>query len=113
MSGTLQEKILLFKLQVEQDPEAYAALYDLYVKRIYRFVFFKVSSHEEAEDITSEVFLKAWRYITEKKSAVESFSGLLYRLARNSIVDSYRAKMKKRENLSAEEIEVTDGGKWY
>ena len=52
MSTTLNEKILLYKLQTEQDPEAFVALYDNYVKRIYRFVYFKVATHEEAEDIT-------------------------------------------------------------
>ena len=74
MSKPKAEKKLLYRLQYNQDPEAFTGLYDLYVKRIYRFVFFKVSSHEEAEDITSEVFLKAWRYITEKKSAVEGLT---------------------------------------
>ena len=59
MPGKIAEKILLYRLQVERDPEAYGTLYDIYVRRIYRFVYFKVSSHEEAEDITSDVFLKA------------------------------------------------------
>ncbi|MDD2758204.1 MAG: RNA polymerase sigma factor [Patescibacteria group bacterium] len=91
MSGKITEKILLYRLQTKQDPEAFAELYDLYVKRIYRFVFFKVSGHEEAEDLTSEVFLKVWNFIAEKKE-VKSFSGLLYRTARNSIIDLYRSK---------------------
>ncbi|MBI5729113.1 MAG: RNA polymerase sigma factor [Candidatus Magasanikbacteria bacterium] len=112
----MQEKILLFKLQVEQDPEAFAALYDLYVKRIYRFVYFKVSSHEEAEDITSEVFLKAWHYLQEKKE-VKSFSGLLYRVARNCIIDLYRSKAAKPETVvtdfSEKVPEIGDGGGWY
>lgn len=116
MSSTLQEKILLFKLQVEHDPEAFAALYDLYVKRIYRFVYFKVSSHEETEDITSDVFLKAWRYLQEKKE-VKSFSGLLYRIARNSIIDLYRNKAAKPEiilsDFSEEMPDVGDKGEWY
>lgn len=116
MSGTLQEKILLFKLQVEQDPEAFATLYDLYVKRIYRFVYFKVSSHEEAEDITSEVFLKAWHYLQEKKE-VKSFSGLLYRVARNCIIDLYRGKTAKPEtalsDFAEEAPEMGDNGQWY
>jgi RNA polymerase sigma-70 factor (ECF subfamily) len=92
------EKILLFQIQQKQNSEAYGKLYDAYVRQIYRFVYFKVSTHEEAEDITAEVFLKAWRYLQEKKE-VKSFSGLLYRIARNGIVDLYRARTNHPESL--------------
>ncbi|HLD34520.1 MAG TPA: RNA polymerase sigma factor, partial [Patescibacteria group bacterium] len=84
--------------------------------RIYRFVYFKVSSHEEAEDITSEVFLKAWHFLQEKKE-VKSFSGLLYRVARNCIIDLYRRKAAKPEtalsNFLEEALEIGDRGQWY
>lgn len=112
MTGKIREKILLYKIQTRLDPEAFAELYDLYVKQIYRFVFFKVSSHEEAEDITSEVFLKTWNYLQENKE-ITSFSGLLYRVARNSIVDLYRARAAKPEQLLEEDAEIGDGGRWY
>ena len=112
--NTIAEKLLLLKLRTKEDPEAFAKLYDIYAKRIYSFVFFKVSNREEAEDITSEVFLKAWRYINEKKK-IESFSGLLYRLARNSVIDLYRLRSKQKEPLSIDteiSIEIGDAGKW-
>lgn len=112
MSGKITDKILLYKLQTKQDPEAFAALYDKYVKQIYRFVYFKVRGREEAEDITSEVFLKAWNYLQEQPE-VKSFSGLLYRIARNCIIDLYRAKAAKPEHLLSPEFEVGDSGKWY
>ncbi len=111
MPSKLNEKILLYKLLTERDPEAFAALYDIYLTRIYRFVYFKVSSHEEAEDLTSEVFLKTWHYIQEKRE-VESFSGLLYRIARNCIIDLYRQKASKPEIFTDEEIDASDEGKW-
>lgn len=115
MSGSkFSEKLLLLRLRTKEDPEAFAKLYDIYAKRIYSFVFFKVSNREEAEDITSEVFLKAWRYINEKKK-IESFSGLLYRLARNSVIDLYRSRVGQKESLSLDaemQIEVGDAGKW-
>lgn len=113
MSRKITEKILLYTLYSKNDPEAFAKLYDLYARRIYSFVFFKVSGKEEAEDITSEVFLKAWNYVTENKS-VESFSGLLYRLARNSIIDLYRKKKQETISLDNEEreIEMGDSGVW-
>ncbi|MEK7213442.1 MAG: RNA polymerase sigma factor [Patescibacteria group bacterium] len=115
MSEKIPEKILLYRLQTQHDPEAFAELYDFYVKRIYRFVFFKVSNHEEAEDITADVFLKAWNFINEHKE-IKSFSGLLYRVARNCIIDVYRARASQPELLSKDEVgavEQSDGGRWY
>ncbi|MDO8499706.1 MAG: sigma-70 family RNA polymerase sigma factor [bacterium] len=116
MSG-INEKILLYQAQFRQDPEAFAKLYDEYVKRIYTFVYFKVSNHEEAEDITSEVFLKAWHYLSEKKE-VKSFGGLVYRMARNCVIDLYRSRSIKPEFLTVnpeqtEELDFGDGGRWY
>ena len=40
--------------------EAFGQLYDAYMERIYRFVYFRVEDQQTAEDITSQVFLKAW-----------------------------------------------------
>lgn len=107
MSRSLNETMLLYRAKVKQDPEAFAKLYDQYVKRIYRFVYFKVSSHEEAEDITSEVFLKAWNYLRDNKD-IKSFSGLLYRIARNSVIDLYRAKALHGEVLSIYDKDVSE-----
>lgn len=94
----LSEQLLLYKIKAHRDPEAFAKLYDLYIEKIYRFTFFKVSNKEEAEDITSDIFLKAWNYLTSKKSEkVQSFGGLIYTIARNTIVDFYRKKGKRKE----------------
>lgn len=112
MPGKIAEKILLYQLQTKQDPESFAKLYDTYVEQIYRFVYFKVSSHEEAEDITSEVFLKAWHYIQERKE-IKSFRGLLYRIARNCVIDMYRLKYSKPESPLNEDIDIGDNNKWY
>ena len=59
MLDKLKEKYLLFKVRTEQDPEAYAQIYDRYIEKIYRFIYFKVSSKETAEDLASETFLRS------------------------------------------------------
>jgi RNA polymerase sigma-70 factor (ECF subfamily) len=83
------------------------------MEEIYRFIYFKVSGHEEAEDLTAEVFLKAWNYIQEGKE-VKSFSGILYRIARNTIIDLYRSKAAQPEvtSLYNEEVEASDENVW-
>lgn len=93
----MKEKILLYKVMTQQDADAYGALYDLYVEKIYRFVFFKLNNKEEAEDVTSEVFLRAWNYlVADQRETVKSFSGLVYQIARNAVVDAYRSRAKKQ-----------------
>lgn len=95
MTNTLQEKYLLYKVMTNKDVEAYASLYDMYVVRIYRFVYFKINNKEDAEDITSEVFLKAWNYlITGNQKKIDSLSGLLYSIARNAVIDAYRERAR-------------------
>ena len=110
--STINEKVLLYRIQTRRDPEAYGELYDRYVRQIYRFVYFKVSSREEAEDITADVFLKVWNYLQEHAD-IKSFSGLLYRIARNAVVDVYRTRTT--QNLSHEdvrEMDIADQGIW-
>lgn len=93
MSNSLQEKLLLFQVRVKKDPEAYGRIYDLYARRIYRFVFFKVASEEEAQDLTADVFLKAWQYLLEEKGGeVRHLGALLYSIARNRVIDHYRSR---------------------
>lgn len=93
------EKLLLYKVK-NKDPEAYGKIYDQYSEKIYRFIFFKVSNIQEAEDITSEVFLKAWQYLVDrdKNETIENLNAFLYTVARNSIIDFYRKKSKEAAN---------------
>ena len=109
MRHLFSEKKLVYQVITRRDPQAFGALYDLYLAKIYRFVYFKVGNKEEAEDITSTVFLKTWHYLVEHKpDEVQSFSGLVYRIARNCLVDFYRAKahntnlpLESAENIGA------------
>ena len=42
------------------DEGAFADLYDTYLDSIYRFIYLRVEDQQTAEDITSNVFLRAW-----------------------------------------------------
>lgn len=101
--NSLKEKYLIFKVKQSKDPDAYGTLYDYYVDRIYRFVFFKVNSQEDAEDITAEVFLKTWQYIRNTDQRIENMNALLYRMARNAVIDYYRNKRRTEVQLSEQE----------
>lgn len=102
--NTLKEKYLIYRVRLGKDAEAYGQLYDYYVDRIFRFIFFKVSSHEEAEDLTSEVFLKTWEYINGTKKKIENFNALIYRVARNCVIDHYRTRKDSQRETDEDQL---------
>jgi len=109
--GKIEEKLLLYKTK-EKDKEAFIKAYDLYVDQLYRFVYFKVGSKEEAEDLCSAVFLKTWNYVlSDKLKDHKTLKALLYKIARNLIIDHYR-KTSGRAAVSFDDkdrgVEVAD-----
>lgn len=74
--------------------DVFGRLYDIHVKPIFRFIYFKVSSREEAEDLTSETFLKAWDYISRpgNENKIRNLKAFFYQIAGNLVVDFYRKK---------------------
>jgi RNA polymerase sigma-70 factor (ECF subfamily) len=73
------------------DAEAFTALYDSYMSRVYRYVFFRVADDQTAEDITSQVFLRAWEHLKRYRQD-GSFLAWLYTIARNAVIDHYRTR---------------------
>jgi len=109
MKTLVTEKILVYKVRTKRDPDAFSKLYDFYIEPIYRFVYFKLSNKEDSEDITSEVFLKAWNYLISEEKEVNNFRQLIYRIARNRVIDVYRERAKKSEcSIETIEIAATD-----
>lgn len=108
MQSRLKEKFLLFRIRAKKDPEAFGEVYDLYVRRIYRFIYFKVASAEQAEDLTSETFLKAWQYLMESRD-VQSLQALLYTVAKNVVIDHYRSTARERSDTGLDSIMETMG----
>lgn len=104
----MHDKYLIYRVQTKRDAQAYAELYDTYVAGVFRFVAYKVGSREEAEDITSEAFLRTWHYLLERRDVV-SFTGLVYRIARNLVIDHYRSRKQHVSFDEAIEVEIEDG----
>jgi len=80
----------LVKDAQDGDSEAFARLYDAYVARVYRYAYYRVSDDQLAQDITSEVFLKAWEKLDHYQGGSHPFIAWLYRIAHNAIIDHYR-----------------------
>jgi len=92
----------LIKSAVGGDSSAFGSLYDRYQPAIYRFIVVKVGSREEAEDITHHVFLSAWQKVSTYKHRGHPFSSWLYQIARNLVIDHYRAK---KDDISLDKLD--------
>ena len=57
---------------------------------IYRFVYSKVGNREEAEDLTSQIFMKAVRGVDTERGAL-SMQKWLFQVARTTIADYWRS----------------------
>ena len=74
------------------EKDNFALLYDKYIDRIYAFVYYKTHHKETAEDLVSQVFLKALKKIDSFNIDQGTFQAWLYQIARNTVIDHYRTK---------------------
>lgn len=88
--------------QVNQgENQAFEEFYGLYVKKIYRFIYYKVNSKQETEDLTSETFCRAWQSVAQG-SKIKNFKAFIYRIAHNLVVNYYAQKQKAPLELNEE-----------
>jgi RNA polymerase sigma-70 factor (ECF subfamily) len=73
------------------DPAAFAQLYRRYVDAVYRYCVHRLGTREQAEDATSQIFLKALAALPDHRPG-GSFRAWLFTIAHNVITDTYRAK---------------------
>ncbi len=88
----LDNELDLIEASRKGQNEAFGELYDEYIQKIYRFIFFKTHHKETAEDLTSQVFIKAFEKIKSYDAGKSSFAVWLYRIARNTVIDYYRTR---------------------
>jgi len=84
--------------------KAYTQLYELLSDGLLRFSYSIVKSHEMAEEIVSDVFIKLWQ-IRDKLLEIENLKVYLYTIAKNFSLN-YIAKNYKHRILSLETIDV-------
>lgn len=87
------------------DARAFGHLYDACVDRVYRYIFFRVTDVQTAEDLTSEVFLKAWENL-HRYQPRGPFVAWLYAIARNTVIDHYRTR---KQNVSLDDVATALG----
>lgn len=87
----VNERQLVLQAQAG-NAEAFGQLYDAYMERIYRFIYFRVEDQQTAEDITSQVFLRAWNNLDRFRLGRTPYLAWLYTIAHNAVIDHYRTR---------------------
>src|SRR5579872_7188196 len=73
--------------RAKRDTREFGALYDRHFQQIYRFVYSRVREQTAAEDVTSEVFIKALKAMPRYQETGRPFAAWLYQIAVNAIAD--------------------------
>ena len=81
----------------EGDTEAFSFLYERNVTRIYNYIYYRIGSEVDAEDITSRVFYRAFGHINTYVEKGVPFSAWLYRIAHNLIANWHRDSHRRKE----------------
>lgn len=93
----MQDSALVAQLQDEQTRNAaFETLLDLYQKPLYWHIRKIVISHDDADDVLQNVFIKVFHHIQEFKGESKLFSWL-YRIATNEALSHLRKESKKTQ----------------
>ena len=76
---------------------AFAALYEQHMPAVYRYVLYRVGDVQTAEDLTYTVFEKALNSFRIYNAAQASFPTWLMAIARNTLIDYYRVRGKRKD----------------
>lgn len=99
--GRLDADAALVAAAKAGDAAAFGELYERHRDEIYRFCLARTGSVPDAEDLTSDVFVKALRSLGRYEQRGTPFVAFLYRIARNAAIDRARSR---RRTPAAEEL---------
>jgi RNA polymerase sigma factor (sigma-70 family) len=82
-----------------ENPDAFAALFDRYQRAVYNYCFRRTGDWALAEDLTSAVFLEAWRCASRSELREATARAWLFGVATNLLRNQRRALRRYRSAL--------------
>jgi RNA polymerase sigma-70 factor (ECF subfamily) len=80
------------------EPDAFEELYARYSPRVFGYLYQRLNgNHEEAEDLTAEVFAKVYEKIDGYQVQGAPLSSWLFRIAHNRLIDSVRRRPRQTQ----------------
>lgn len=107
------EEIRLVEAACGGDVEAFGALYQKYAERVFRYTAYRVRTPAEAEDLTAQVFLNAWKAISRYKHQEAPFLAWLYTIAHNQVINYSKSKVQNTAFTSIDSAhELVDNSRY-
>jgi len=97
---------MLIQQSVKGDTEAFGRIYDLFLHRVYRYALYISGDRSDAEDMTEEVFVKAWQKLPTFRGGEAALLTWLFRITHNHVVDRLRQQRTDSVPMSAYEPEL-------
>jgi RNA polymerase sigma-70 factor (ECF subfamily) len=88
-----------------RDVDAFALIYDRYIRPVYAIAGHMLGAHE-AEEAAQEIFMRLWNKATQFDAARGPFSHWFLSIARNHLLDKLRARSERLRVVAAEEIDL-------
>ena len=76
---------------------AFTALYRAHLRDVYSYAYYRIGNHHDAEDLTEQTFLQAWRHFdrARKESDGRPLRPWLIRIAHNLAANYYRDRARR------------------
>ncbi len=94
----------LIDAAVKGDTDAFGALYERHVDRVYRHCYYQAGNRADAEDLTQQTFLQAWKAIRRYRHGQVPFIAWLLTISHRLAISHHR---KSREVPAT--VELTAG----
>lgn len=105
MTFSCSTKVLLHRISVNSDKEAFSELFKRYHSKLLSFASYFLTDYEEAEDMVSEVFVKLLQKEGQLQD-IENLEGYLYYSVKNQCLN--QLKKNKRKNRLFTQLDYQD-----
>jgi RNA polymerase sigma-70 factor, ECF subfamily len=80
----------------KDNQDAFGVLYERYIEKIYKYIYYRTGNHQDAEDLTSAVFHRALGHIETYTERGVPFQAWLYRIAHNLVANWHRDRGRRK-----------------
>lgn len=86
----------------------FSLIYELYVDEIYNYSYYLTSDKHKAQDLCSDVFMKALEKVSLFEGEPSQLKAWLYKITRSTCIDNHRRE--RSPDIDYEIDRVVDGG---
>jgi len=85
--------------RAKSDLAGFGELYERHADRIYNYIYHRVGSHYDAEDLAARTFQRALEHIGRYEDRGAPFSAWLYRIAHNLVANWHRDRERRQKRM--------------